>query len=87
MTTALLVLGYVLAVPLTVWVPGFRRLWRRREPLLFAAAQIGAVLLAAGYALKHQPVGVIANGGWAIGLTVAYVLEGIKRSRSSAAAR
>lgn len=86
-TAALLVLGYVLAVPFTVWVPGFKRLWRRRERLVFGAAQTGAVLLAVGYARKHQPIGVVTNGGWALGLTVAYVLEGLKRSRSSAPAR
>jgi len=86
-TTALLGLGYLLAVPFTVWLPGFKRLWRRREPLVFATAQLGAVLLAVGYARKHQPVGVLVNGGWAAGLTVAYVLEGIKRARSSALVR
>lgn len=79
MTTVLLVVGLLLSVPFTVWVPGFRRLWRRREPWVFAVAQLGAVLLAVAYALKGKPIGVLTNGGWAVGLTVAYVLEGRKR--------
>jgi len=86
-TTALLVVGFLLSVPFTIWVPGFKRLWRRREPLVFATAQLGAVLLAVAYALKGQRIGVLTNGGWAIGLTVAYVREGIKRARSSAPAQ
>lgn len=83
MTTALLVLGYLLSVPFTLWTPGFRRLWRRRELLVFATAQLGAVLLTVAYARKGAPVGVLINGGWAVGLTVAYVLEGRKRSRAA----
>lgn len=82
MITALLVIGLALSVPFTIWVPGFRRLWRRREPLVFATAQLGAVLLALAYALKGKPIGVLTNGGWAVGLTVAYALEGRKRARA-----
>jgi hypothetical protein len=83
MTLALLVVGYALSVPFTIWVPGFKRLWRRREPWVFAVAQAGAVLLAVASGLRHSPIGVVANAGWAIGLTVAYVLEGQKRARSA----
>lgn len=85
MTTALLVAGFVLAVPFTVWVPGFLRLWRRREPQVFVRAQAGAVLLAVGSAMKGREIGVLVNGGWAIALTVAYVLEGRKRAERSPA--
>lgn len=43
--TALL-FGYVLAVPFTLFPPGFLRLWRRREVEVFAVAQAGALLIA-----------------------------------------
>ena len=81
--TGLIAAGYVLAVPFTVYVPGFYRLWRRREPLVFAAEQTGALLLAVGFGLKGQPVGAVFNGGWALGLGIAYALEGRKRSRAT----
>jgi len=53
--TFALAAGYVLAVPFTVFVPGFLRLWRRREPLPYALAQGGAVLITAGYAPVPSP--------------------------------
>lgn len=81
MPLALIIVGYVLAVPFTLYRPGFLRLWRRREPWVFATEQVGAVLLAVGFGIKGSPVGALVNGGWAVGLTVAYVLEGRKRSR------
>ncbi len=83
MPLVLIVAGYVLVVPFTVFVPGFTRLWRRREPWVFATEQTGAVLLAVGFGLKGSPVGALVNGGWAAGLTVAYALEGRKRASVS----
>ena len=83
MALALLVVGYAMAIPFTVWIPGFRRLWRRRELWVFAVAQTGAVLIALGHGLRGNEGGVLANGGWALGLTVAYVLEGRKRLSSA----
>ena len=80
MSTALIVLGYLLAVPFTLFVPGFLRLWRRREPWVFATAQAGALLLAVGFALNGNVVGALVNAGWAVGLTVAYVREGRRRT-------
>lgn len=80
-STGILVAGYALAVPFTLYLPGFYRLWRRREPLVFAAEEVGAVLIAAGFALKGQAVGAVLNGGWAVGLAAAYALEGRKRAR------
>lgn len=82
-TTALLVVGYAMAVPFTVWPPGFLRLWRRREPLVFAAAQTGAALVTAGHALNGNAVGTVVNASWLIGLSVAHVLEGRKRLRAA----
>ncbi len=82
MITALLVVGYVLAVPLTLFTPGFLRMWRRREPWVFATAQAGAALITLGFALKGGVVGAVVNGAWLVGFGTAYVLEGRKRARS-----
>jgi hypothetical protein len=77
--TAVLVLGYAAAVPFTVVVPGFLRLWRRREPWVFALAQGGAVLIVAGWAAKGNVPAATVNAGWVLGLGAAYVREGRKR--------
>ena len=81
-STAALVGGYVLAVPFTVVVPGFLRLWRRREPWAYAVAQTGAALITAGYAVKGNVPAAVVNGGWLLGFGTAYALEGRKRSRA-----
>ena len=84
-STAALVTGYVLAVPFTAYVPGFLRLWRRREPAVFAAAEVGAVLITAGWAAKGNVPAAAVNGAWTVGLAVAYAAEGRKRARISRA--
>ena len=81
--TALL-FGYVLAVPFTLFVPGFLRLWRRREVEVFAVAQTGALVIAVGWLAKDRPVAAAVNLLWFAGLTVAYVLEGKRRRRVTA---
>ena len=86
MSLALLVAGYVLAVPLTVWVPGFLRLWRRREPLLYATAQGGALLVVLGHLLRGNAAAVAVNALWLLGFGVAYAYEGRVRARRSAPA-
>jgi len=84
LTTSNVVLatGYVLAVPFALYPPGFLRLWRRREPAVFVVEELGAVLIAVGFAMKGQAAGTVVNGGWAAGLAVAYALEGRKRARA-----
>lgn len=82
--TALLVVGYLLAVPFTLFTPGFLRMWRRRESWVFAIAQAGAALITLGYVLQGGVVGAMVNGGWLLGFGTAYVLEGRKRSRAGA---
>jgi hypothetical protein len=77
----LLVAGYSAAVPVTAFVPGFLRLWRRRESALYAAAQVGGLLVAAGWAARGNAVGAAVNGAWVVGLAVAYAAEGRKRER------
>ena len=81
--TALL-FGYVLAVPFTVFVPGFLRLWRRREVEVFATAQVGALVIALAWLAKGNAVAAAVNAVWLVGLTAAYVLEGRRRSRARA---
>ena len=78
-STAALAAGYVLAVPFTVFVPGFLRLWRRREPVVYAAAQGGALLIAVGFAAKGNVPATVVNAGWFLGFGTAYALEGRKR--------
>lgn len=81
-STATLLSGYVLAVPFTLFTPGFLRLWRRREPWAYAAAQGGAVLITASFVAKGNVPAAVFNGGWLIGFGAAYALEGRKRSRA-----
>ena len=77
--TALL-FGYVLAVPFTLFVPGFLRLWRRREVEVFATAQVGALVIVLGWLAKGNVVAAAANAVWLVGLGVAWVVEGRKRA-------
>lgn len=79
-STAALVAGYALAVPFTVYVPGFLRLWRRREPAVFAAAEVGAALVTVGWAAKGNVSAALVNGAWTVGFAAAYAVEGRKRS-------
>ena len=78
-STAALVAGYVLAVPFTVYVPGFLRMWRRREPAVFAAAEVGALLVTVGWAARGNVPSAVVNGAWTAGFAAAYALEGRKR--------
>ena len=80
-STVLLVAGNVLAVPFSIYLPGFYRLWRRREPLVFAAEEVGMALITTAFALKSKPLPAAFNGAWGLGLAVAYGLEGRKRAR------
>ena len=81
-SAAALGVGYVLAVPFTLFLPGFLRLWRRREPWVFATAQLGALLIVVGWALKGGTVAALVNAAWLVGLTAAYVREGRVRARA-----
>lgn len=75
-TVALLALGYVLAVPFTVWVPGFQRLWKRREVWVLAVEEVGAALITVGWALRGSTGSAIFNGAWTVGLLVAWLVQG-----------
>jgi hypothetical protein len=68
---ALLVAGYVLAVP-----PLFRlwRIWRNRIWAGYAAETLGALLIAAGWYLRDNTGAVAINGGWAVLFGAAFPL-------------
>lgn len=80
--TALL-FGYVLAVPFTLFLPGFLRLWRRREVEVFALAQAGALLIALAWLVKGNAVAAAVNAAWFLGFGAAYVVEGQRRRASA----
>ena len=77
---AALLIGYLMAVPFTVFVPGFLRLWRRREKKVFVTAEAGALLIAGGWAAKGNVPSAVFNGLWFTGLGVAWWREGRKRA-------
>ena len=79
-STAVLVVGYLLAVPFTVFVPGFLRLWRRREPWAYACAQGGAALIVGGWLARGAVASAAVNALWLVGLGVAYAREGRVRA-------
>lgn len=84
--TGLLVLGYAAAVPVTVFVPGFLRLWRRREPALLALAEGGAAAVVAGWALRGAAAPAVVNAGWLVGFGAAYAREGARRQAARTSA-
>ena len=77
--TALL-FGYVLAVPFTLFLPGFLRLWRRREVELFAVAQVGALVITLGWLAKGNALAAAVNAAWFVGFGVAWLREGRRRA-------
>jgi uncharacterized membrane protein len=76
-----LVVGYLLAVPFTLFVPGFLRLWRRRETWVFVTAQTGALLIVLGWAVKGDVPAAAVNAAWLLGLGLAWWREGRKRAQ------
>lgn len=78
---AVLAAGYTLAVPFSVFVPGFLRLWRRREPALVTAEETGVALICLGWALRRGWLPLAVNAAWGLSLAAAYAAEGRKRAR------
>lgn len=79
-STATLVVGYLLAAPFTAFVPGLVWLWRRRDPRVYACAQLGALLVAIGWAAKGNVLSAALNVAWLVGFGTAYAIEGRKRA-------
>ena len=82
-STVLLGVGYALAVPFTVFVPGFLRMWRRRERWTYACAQGGAALVVLGWLAQGRWASAAVNALWLTGFGVHYAREGRKRGRLS----
>lgn len=71
MATAVLIAGFVLALPPLVL---FRKMWQGRGWLLYLAEVLGALCLAAGSLLKGVPWGLAAGVLWAVGLGITFPL-------------
>ncbi len=80
-TDAAGLVGYVLATPFTVWPPLFKRMWNRRDGRLLAVQELGVVLIVVAWAGRGNGPAVVVNGGYGVGLGVAYALAGRRRAR------
>ncbi len=72
-------LGYALATPFVVYLPLFKRMWRGDLRLL-AVQELGVALIVTGWAARGEVPAVVVNGGYGIGLAVAYAVS--RRGRS-----
>ncbi len=86
-STVLLGAGYALAVPFTAFVPGFLRMWRRRERWTYACAQGGAAAIVLGWLWQGRYGAAAVNALWLTGFGVHYALEGRKRARGGRLSR
>lgn len=73
LAVAALVVGYALAIPFTVWVPGFRRMWSGDAHWAFVAEQTGAALIITGWSLKGNVAAAAVNAAWFLGFGAAYL--------------
>jgi hypothetical protein len=61
MSLALLVVGYLLAVPP---LPFLRRIVRERLFLFACVESLGAALITLGWLMRGRTIAVVINGGW-----------------------
>ena len=73
--TALL-FGYVLVVPFTLFVPGWLRLWRRREVELLGTVQVGLAVLTAAWLARDSAAVAAVHAVGLVALTAAWVRAG-----------
>ena len=71
--------GYVLAAPFTLWPPLFKRMWNTRDLRLLAVQETGVALIVLAWAARRETGAVVVNGGYGVGLAVAYALAGRRR--------
>ena len=79
-TDAAGLVGYALATPFTVWPPLFKRMWNGRDHRLFAVQEVGVGLIVLAWAARDNGPAVLVNGGYGVGLAVAYALAGRRRA-------
>lgn len=77
-STALLVVGYVMAVPTTAML--LRIAWRRNVAL-FVALEVGTAAIVAGWAMRGQTFSAWLNAGFAFGFAATWVAVGRVRAR------
>ena len=73
MSTALLALGYPLAVAVLV---RFRSVLRRRDHRSFAALEVGTAAIAMGWALRRRPSAAVVNAFFFVAFGVAWWATG-----------
>ncbi len=69
MATALLIAGYLLAIPPLIF---FGKMWRERRWLLYLPAVLGALCAGAGWFLKGVPYSTAVHMLWAIGFGISF---------------
>lgn len=78
-TDAAGLVGYLLAAPFTVYPPLFKRMWNRRDLRLLATQEAGVVLIVVAWAARRNTPSVVVNGGYGVGLALAYAWAGRRR--------
>ena len=83
--TALL-FGYVLVVPFTLVVPGFLRMWRRREVELLATVLVGLAVLTGAWLVRGSAPVAAVHAAALVALMVAWVRAGRRQVGTTAQA-
>ena len=83
--TALL-FGYLLIVPFTLVVPGFLRMWRRREVELLATVLVGLAVVTVAWLARDAAAVAAVHAAALVALTVAWVRAGRRQVGTTAQA-
>jgi hypothetical protein len=71
--------GYALAAPFTLYPPLFKRMWNDRDLRLLATQELGVALIVLAWAARRNVPAVVVNGGYGVGLALAYARAGRRR--------